>query len=80
MRHTLELNKTANSADPDEMLPYAAFHLGLQCCLPLSRIKLVKPSTSNVAFLTFPSRSCAVNLILDRTFANYKKKTSTNEV
>ena len=21
----------ANSADPDEMLPYAAFHLGLHC-------------------------------------------------
>ena len=23
----------ANSADPDEMLPYAAFHLGLHCLL-----------------------------------------------
>ena len=22
---------SANSADPDEMLPYAAFHLGLHC-------------------------------------------------
>ena len=23
--------KLANSADPDEMLPYAAFHLGFHC-------------------------------------------------
>ena len=22
----------ANSVDPDEMLPYGAFHLGLHCC------------------------------------------------
>ena len=33
----------ANSADPDEMLPYAAFHLGLHClqstCLLVSRMK-----------------------------------------
>ena len=41
----------ANSADPDEMPPYAAFHLGLLCLskylftttfLPVSRMKLVK--------------------------------------
>ena len=24
---------SANSADPDELLPYAAFHLGLHCLL-----------------------------------------------
>ena len=31
----------ANSADPDEMLPLAAFHLGLHCLL-VSRMKKVK--------------------------------------
>ena len=63
LRHTMELNKTANSANPGEILPFVAFHLGLQCWLPLSRMKMVKPSTYNFAFLTFPSRSCAVDLI-----------------
>ena len=36
----------ANSEDPDEMLPYAAFHLGPNCfqstCLPVSRKKWIK--------------------------------------
>ena len=29
---------SANSAEPDEMLPYVAFHLGYHC-LPVSRMK-----------------------------------------
>ena len=35
----------ANSVDPDEMLPYGSFHLGLHCqstCLTVSRMKRVK--------------------------------------
>ena len=40
----------ANSADPDEMLPYAAIHLGLHClpqrtCLQVPRTKRVNKYT-----------------------------------
>ena len=43
-----------NSADPDEMLPYAAFHLGLQC-LPKYLFIIIQNETgqSNACFLCF---------------------------
>ena len=44
----------ANRADPDEMLPYAAFHLGIHCLqstpLPVLRMKRVENVLYNTVY------------------------------
>ena len=56
----------ANSADPDEMQYYAAFHLGLHCLLKytfrVSSIKRVKIGIQHRYYATACTTGCAVTV------------------
>ena len=56
----------ANSADPDEMPPYAAFHLGLHC-LHSTRLEVSRPQRfkMNTAFeLQMPIEPAASHILI----------------
>ena len=43
----------ANSVDPDEMPPYAAFHLGLLNCLPLYLLRGFQSSKGSISGMMY---------------------------